>query len=181
MDVIVSIEDAIGATEPPPPETRAAGEAPLVQRPYEVRAEMKVRHVELKSISERLDHVAETSRAKKWELTAEVMLGAFGAGVLGLIPFFASKPSATLVVGYFLLLAAVGAIGRICWSAGKDVASERVDSILAIKEHIDKTMLRTETPRLQAPTRRLGPSRHSPEAEASRADRSPPHSSRGED
>jgi hypothetical protein len=45
-----------------------------------------------------------------------------------------------------------------CSGAAQDVSLERADSILAIKEHIDKTMLTTETPRLQAPTsaRRLG-------------------------
>jgi hypothetical protein len=141
------------------PEGRLPDEAPLVERPYEVRAEMKIRHSELKAISERLDHVANTSRAKKWEISAEVTYGAFGAGVIGLIPFFVSKPSLPLVVGYLLLLAGAGIFGFICWHAGKDVADERVDSVLAIKQHIDSTMLRTETPRLQAPTpaRRVAP------------------------
>jgi hypothetical protein len=148
---------------PPPvssiPETGPSGEAPVVERPYEVRAEMKIRHSELKSISERLDHVANTSRAKKWEVSAEVAFGAFGAGVLGLVPFLVSKPSLVLLIGYLMLLAGAGIFGLICWNAGRDVADERVDSVLAIKQHIDSTMLRTETPRLQAPTtaRRVAP------------------------
>jgi len=134
-------------------------EPPQVDRPYEVMAELKIRHSELKSISERLAHVANTSRAKKWEVTSEVAFGAFGTGVLGLIPFFVSKPSLPLIVGYLLLLVEAGLFGLICWNAGKDVADERVDSVIAIKDHIDKNMLTTEAARLQppTPTRRLEP------------------------
>ena len=141
------------------PQGSLPSEPPQVERPYEVMAELKIRHSELKSISERLAHVADASRAKKWEVSAEVAFGAFGTGVLGLIPFFVSKPSLPLVVGYLLLLAEAGLFGLICWNAGKDVADERVDSVIAIKEHIDKNMLTTETARLQAPTptRRLEP------------------------
>lgn len=164
---------------PPFPETGPAGEAPLVERPYEVRAEIKVRHMELKSISERLDHVANASRAKKWEVSAEVALGVFGAGVLGLIPVFASEPSVALIVGYLLLVVGAGIFGLICLQAGKDVADERVDSILAIKEHIDNTLVKTDTPRLQAPTRRLGPA--AAPLEVSVEAPSPPPDRHGED
>ncbi len=127
-------------------------EPPLVERDFETRAEMKVRHSELKSISERLDHVSAVSRAKKWEVGSQVTFGVFAGGVVALLPFLAAKPSLVLVICYFaVLLAAVGA-SRLCWTAGADIAEERIDSVLSIKEHIDKTMLKTETPRLQAPT-----------------------------
>ncbi len=149
---------------------------PQVERSYEATAELKgVRHIELKSISERLDHVAAVSRAKKWEVRSEVTFGLVAAGILGAIPFGATNPSFVLIVGYVLVVAAVGIVCRLCWRAGKDVAEERADSVVAIKEHIDKTMLSTDTPLLQAPTgaRRLGlgASAQPPE------DQSPPPSS----
>ena len=46
----------------------------------------------------------------------------------------------------------MGIFGWICWNAGKDIAEVAGDSILSVKEHIDNTLLTTETPRLQAPT-----------------------------
>jgi hypothetical protein len=127
-------------------------EPPLVERAYETRAEMKVRHIELKAISERLDHVAAVSRAKKWEIRSQVTFGVVAGGVVALIPFLAAKPSLVLVVCYVAVLIVATGVSRLCWTAGTDIAGERTDSVLAIKEHIDKTMLKTETPRLQAPT-----------------------------
>lgn len=127
-------------------------EPPLVERAYETRAEMKIRHSELKSISERLDHVAAVSRAKKWEVGAQVTFGVVAGGVVALLPFLVAKPSLVLVIAYSAVLIATAGASRLCWVAGADIAEERVDSVLSIKEHIDRTMLKTETPRLQAPT-----------------------------
>jgi hypothetical protein len=127
-------------------------EPPLVERAYETRAEMKVRHSELKSISERLDHVAAVSRAKKWEVGSQVTFGVVAGGVVALLPFLAAKPSLVLVTIYVVMLIGTAGASMLCWSANKDIAEERTDSVLSIKEHIDKTMLKTETPRLQAPT-----------------------------
>jgi hypothetical protein len=139
------------------PEGRIPSEAPLVDRPVEVIAEMRVRHSELKSISERLDHVAAVSRARKWEVRSQLALGALGAGLIGVVPFATTKPSLIAAVGYGLALAAACYLSWTYSSAAQDISAERVDSILAIKEHIDNTMLKTDTPRLQAPTRRVGP------------------------
>lgn len=127
-------------------------EPPLVERAYETRAEMKVRHIELKSISERLDHVAAVSRAKKWEISSQVTFGVFAGGAVALLPFLAAKPSLVLVIAYVAVLIAAAGVSRLCWDAKTDIAEERTDSVLSIKEHIDTTMLKTETPRLQAPT-----------------------------
>jgi hypothetical protein len=137
-----TLED-VPQKEPPPP---------LVERAYEARAEMKVRHSELKSISERLDNVAAVSRAKKWEVGSQVTLGVVAGGVIALLPFFAAKPSVVLVIAYVVVLIAATGASWLCWGANSDIAEERTDSVLSIKEHIDKTMLKTETPRLQAPT-----------------------------
>jgi hypothetical protein len=133
-------------------------EPPLVERAYEVRAEMKVRHVELKSISERLDNVAALSRVEKWGVRYQLLVGTIVGGGVGFIPFIASGPSLVFVVAYVVALAVAVLVTRLHREAATDIAAERADSILAIKEHIDKTMLTTETPRLQAPTsaRRLG-------------------------
>lgn len=128
-------------------------EPPLVERAYETRAEMKVRHIELKAISERLDHVVAVSRAKKWEVGSQVTFGVVAGGVVALLPFLAAKPSLVLVICYVAVLLATAGASRLCWTAGTDIAGERTDSVLSIKEHIDKTMLKTETPRLQAPTK----------------------------
>lgn len=140
-----------------PEEVQRQGEPPLVERPFEARAEMKVRHIELKAISERLDNVAEVSRAGKWEVRSQLALGALGAGLIGLVPFAVVDPPLIAAAGYALALAIAAYLGWTYSSAAQDISSERVDSILAIKEHIDATMLKTDTPRLQAPTRRLGP------------------------
>jgi len=113
---------------------------------------MKVRHSELKSISERLDHVAAVSRAKKWEVSSQVTFGVVAGGVVALLPFLAANPALLLVIAYVAVLLAATGASRLCWGANRDIAEERADSVLSIKEHIDKTMLKTETPRLQAPT-----------------------------
>lgn len=132
-------------------------EPPLVERSYESRAEIRVRHMELKSISERLDHVAAVSRARKWEVRSQLALGALGAGLIGVVPFAAIEPPLIAAACYGLALAVALYLSWTYSAAAHDVSDERVDSILAIKEHIDNTMLKTDTPRLQAPTRRLGP------------------------
>jgi hypothetical protein len=134
-------------------------EAPLVERPVEVTAELKIRHSELKSISERLDHVAALSRARRWELGSQVTLGALGGGFIGLVPFVALGPPRIAAAAYVAVLLVVLVLSRTYSGAANDVSAERADSILAIKEHIDKTMLTTETPRLQAPSgaRRVAP------------------------
>jgi hypothetical protein len=113
-------------------------EPPLIERDYETRAEMKVRHSELKSISERLDHVAAVSRAKKWEVGSQVTFGVVAGGVVALLPFLAARPSLVLVIGYFAVLIAAAGASRLCWTASADIAGERTDSVLSIKEHIDK-------------------------------------------
>lgn len=117
---------------------------------------MRVRHSELKSISERLNHVAAVSRARRWEVRSQLALGALGAGLIGIVPFATTAPSLVAAIGYGLALAAAFYLSWTYAAAAQDVSAERVDSILAIKEHIDSTMLNTDTPRLQAPTRRLG-------------------------
>lgn len=132
-------------------------EPTLVQRPVEAVAEMRVRHSELKSISERLDHVAAVSRARKWEVRSQLALGALGAGLIGVVPFATTEPSLIASLLYGIVLAVALYLSWAYSAAAHDVSAERVDSILAIKEHIDQTMLKTDTPRLQAPTRRLGP------------------------
>lgn len=114
---------------------------------------MKVRHSELKSISERLDHVAALSRAEKWGVRSQYLIGGLGGGTIGFVPFIASGPALTFIVGYLVALVVVLLLGILHWEAATDIAAERADSILAIKEHIDNTMLTTETPRLQAPAR----------------------------
>jgi hypothetical protein len=128
-----------------------------VERPFDAIAELRVRHSELKSISERLDHVATVSRARKWEVRSQLALGALGAGLIGVVPFATAKPSLIASVVYGIVLAGALYLSWTYSKAAQDVGAERVDSILAIKEHIDTTMLKTDTPRLQAPTRRLGP------------------------
>ena len=127
-------------------------EPPLVERDYETRAEMRVRHSELKSISERLDHVAAVSRAGKWGIRGQVLLGGGMGGVVGFVPFIASGPGLAFIVAYIVLIAVAMLLAWLHREAEQDIAAERVDSVLAIKEHIDKTLLKTETPRLQAPT-----------------------------
>jgi hypothetical protein len=151
-------------------------EPPLVERAYEVRAEMKVRHIELKSISERLDHVAAVSRAQRWGVRSQLLFGGLAGGVIGFIPFIASGPGLPFVIAYLVALAAALILAALHRDAATDIAAERADSILAIKEHIDNTMLRTETPRLQAPTRRLGPGSSPPESspESPSPQRDPP-------
>jgi hypothetical protein len=146
------------------PEGRLPSEASLVERPFETTAELRIRHSELKSISERLDHVAATSRAPKWERRYQMALGATGAGIIGLIPFLVSRPSLIAEGIYAAVLAVALFLSRQYSNAARDVSAERADSVLAIKEHIDNTMLTTETPRLQAPTtaRRIGPRPPSP-------------------
>jgi hypothetical protein len=139
------------------PEGRLPSEAPLVDRPVEAVAELRIRHSELKSISERLDHVAALSRAKKWELRSQVTFGALGGGFIGLVPFLAVGPPLIASAAYVAVLVVALILSLTYSGAADDVSAERADSILAIKEHIDNTMLRTDTPRLQAPTRRLGP------------------------
>ena len=139
------------------PEGRIASEAPLVERSFDTIAELRVRHSELKSISERLDHVAAVSRARKWEVRSQLALGALGAGLIGVVPFTTTSPSLIASILYGLVLAGALYLSWTYSKAAEDVGAERVDSILAIKEHIDTTMLKTDTPRLQAPTRRLGP------------------------
>lgn len=139
------------------PEDRLPGEAPLVERSVEVIAELRIRHSELKSISERLDHVATLSRARKWELRSQIALGALGGGFIGLVLFLALKPPLFAAVGYGVVLALALYSSLTYSAAAEDISAERADSILGIKEHIDNTMLKTDTPRLQAPTRRLGP------------------------
>lgn len=139
-------------------------EPPLVERAYEVRAEMKVRHSELKSVSERLDHILAVPRARKWELRSQVVLGAVGGGFIGLIPFVALGPPLIAWGAYVVALVVALYFGLTYSDAANDVAAERADSILAIKEHIDKNMLTTEAARLQAPTptRRLEPAGPAP-------------------
>jgi hypothetical protein len=134
-------------------------EPPLVERAYEVRAEMKVRHIELKSISERLNNVAALSRAEKWGIRYQLLIGTLVGGGVGFIPFIASGPSPVFVGAYVVVLAAALLVAWLHREAATDIAAERADSILAIKEHIDKTMLATETARLRAPTptRRVEP------------------------
>ena len=144
------------------PEGRIPSEAPLVERSVEAIAEIRIRHSELKSISERLDHVAAVSRARKWEVRSQLSLGALGAGLIGVVPFATAKPSLVAAIVYGLALATALYLSWTYSSAAKDVSAERVDSVLAIKEHIDNTMLKTNTPRLQAPTRRLGPGSSAP-------------------
>jgi hypothetical protein len=175
VDTIVSGENAMQGTTPPEPETRAAGERPLVQRAYETRAEISVRHIELTSVSERLDHVAAVSRAQRWGVRGQLLLGGGVGGVVGFVPFIASGPEVPFIVAYVVLVGAAMLLAWLHREAESDVAAERVDSVLAIKEHIDKTMLPTETPRLQAPTqaRRLA----APAASlASETPLPPPHS-----
>jgi len=140
-------------------------EPPLVERAYEVRAEMKVRHSELKSISERLDNVAAISRAEKWGVRYQLLIGTLVGGGVGFIPFIASGPSVVFVAAYVVVLAVALLVAWLHREAATDIAAERADSILAIKEHIDKTMLATETARLQAPTtaRRVAPPAGAPE------------------
>jgi hypothetical protein len=135
----------------------AQKEPPLVERAYEQRAEMRVRHAELKSVSERLDLVAPASRARKWEIRSQVGFGAFFGGLVGIVPFLAVEPPLLAAVGYAVVLVAVLLLTLIFGDAAEDVAAERADSVLAIKEHIDNTMLRTTVARLQppAPTRRV--------------------------
>ncbi len=146
-------------------------EPPLVERAYEVRAEMKVRHIELKSLSERLDNVTALSRSQKWGVRYQLLVGALVGGGVGFVPFIASGPSVGFVVAYVAVLAVALLVTWLHREAAIDIAAERADSIVAIKEHIDKTMLATETARLQAPTtaRRLPPAGgpvQSPEPEA---------------
>ena len=147
----------MNADLPQLPEGAIPSEAPLVPRPVEAVAELRIRHSELKSVSERLDHVAAMSRAKKWELRSQVTLGALGGGAVGLIPFLALGPPVVASAGYVAVLVVALILSLLYSDAAEDIAAERADSILAVKEHIDKTMLKTDTPRLQAPTRRLGP------------------------
>lgn len=147
----------MNADLPQLPEGGIPSEAPLVSRPVEAVAELRIRHSELKSVSERLDHVAATSRAKKWELRSQVAFGALGGGGVGLIPFLAVRPPAVASAAYVAVLVVVLLLSLNYSNAAEDVAAERADSILAIKEHIDNTMLETGTPRLHAPTRRLAP------------------------
>lgn len=156
-----------------PPETLADAQQkepppPLVERAYEQRAEMKVRHAELKSVSERLDHVAPLSRAHKWGVQSQFLIGGVGGGIVGFIPFIASGPALVFVVVYVVVLVVALGVALLCKEAATDTAAERADSVLAIKEHIDTTLLTTETPRLQAPTgaRRLGPGAPAASAQA---------------
>jgi hypothetical protein len=153
--------DAVSTQPPVPslPEPAGSGEAPVVLRSYEARAEIQVRHMELKSLSERLDNVAALSRAEKWGVRYQLLVGAMVGGVVGFVPFIASGPSLGYVVAYVVVLAVALLVTGLHREATKDIAAERADSILAIKEHIDKTMLTTETARLQAPNaaRRLPP------------------------
>lgn len=93
----------------------------------------------------------------KWEVKSQLALGALGAGLIGAVPFAASEPSLIAAFLYGLALAAALYLSWTYSSAAEDISGERVDSILSIKEHIDNTMLKTDAPRLQAPTRRLGP------------------------
>ena len=151
-----------------------------MERPVEAIAEMRVRHSELKSISERLDHVAAVSRARRWEVRSQLALGALGAGLIGAVPFATAKPSLIAAVFYGLALAAAFYLSWTYSAAARDISAERVDSILAIKEHIDNTMLKTDTPRLQAPTRRLGPGSSAPGPQAPAGIPSPPQDLHGE-
>lgn len=114
---------------------------------------MRVRHVELKSISERLDHVEAVSRANKWGIRSQLLFGGFGGGAIGFIPFIASGPALVFIVVYVAIVLLALVLAALQRDAATDIAAERADSILAIKEHIDNTMLTTETPRLQAPAR----------------------------
>jgi hypothetical protein len=137
---------------------------PLVERPVEATAEMVVRHAELKSISERLDRIGAQPRARRWESRSEIAMGAVFGGAVGLIPFVASEPSALAVVIYVAVVVTLLGLSQIFWKAAEDVSAERGESIKAIKEHIDNTLLTTETPRLQAPSsaRRFGPGEERP-------------------
>jgi hypothetical protein len=135
----------------PPPETGVFGSYPYFQVGCRECGNTMF-------ISERLDHVAALSRAGKWTPRSHIAMGAVGGGFIGLVPFLVVKPPLLASLAYVVALAVALYLGLTYSEAAEDIASERADSILAIKEHIDNTMLTTETPRLQAPTsaRRLG-------------------------
>jgi hypothetical protein len=142
-----------------PPSDQPRSEPPQLARSLETIAELpNIRHSELKSISERLGTVAEVSRSAAWGDRSQLAKGIAGGGAIGFVPFLVENPSTVAVGAYALAVLVAMAAGLIFSSAGKDVQAERSDSITAIKDHIDKYILATETPpRLLGTARRVEP------------------------
>jgi hypothetical protein len=144
---------------------RLRSEPLLLDRSPDQIAELKnVRHSELKSISERLDNVSEVSRAGRWESRSQLTGAAAVGGAIGFLPFLAEKPSKPAALAYVAIVALAFVAAWLFSKAASDVRAERADSVAAIKAQIDNNILKTETPRLQAATRRLEPTRSVPPA-----------------
>jgi hypothetical protein len=93
----------------------------------------------LMSIYRRLGHCERPSRARRWEVAAELAAATVVTGLVGLIPLLASTSGKhrTLVIGVYLAaLVLTAAVGVLCWLARGDVQAEKIDTIASIRDEL---------------------------------------------
>jgi hypothetical protein len=77
----------------------------------------------------------------KWESRSQKLEAAAIGAAVAFVPFLVEKPSTIAIGAYVAILAVVIFISRRDGDAADDTRAERIESVSAIKEHIDKHLL----------------------------------------